>query len=52
MQPSKKIRVEEFVQSWLNEARRAPSGGNAQPWRVRAFAGSELINLELSIDPE
>ena len=29
------------VQAWLNEAQRAPSGGNVQPWRVIAVTGAE-----------
>lgn len=33
--------TEDMVRSLLDEARRAPSGGNVQPWRIIALAGQE-----------
>lgn len=37
------------VERILNDARRAPSGGNLQPWRVWALAGAELEALKAAI---
>ncbi|WP_084418623.1 nitroreductase [Henriciella litoralis] len=48
---------EEELREWLEEAQRAPSGGNLQPWRVIAVAGDakqaviELAQKRLAENP-
>lgn len=41
-----------IVQKWLDIARWAPSGGNAQPWLVDFDDSKNSIAIRLSIDPE
>jgi len=40
---------EDVVRDILDRARRAPSGGNVQPWRVDALAGAPLDDLRALI---
>lgn len=40
------------VQQWLDNARSAASGGNAQPWSVYYEVIDERVAIQLSIDPE
>lgn len=39
----------ERVQKWIEIAKWAPSGGNAQPWQVTATASQEKIELKMGI---
>lgn len=45
-------RVSERVELWMQTARWAASGGNAQPWRIAVLNGGRSIVLKISIDPE
>lgn len=40
-----------IINEWLELARRAPSGGNSQPWLVDYKVENEFIHLRLSVDP-
>lgn len=42
----------ERVQKWIEIARWAPSGGNAQPWHMTATSSPEKVELKLGISPE
>lgn len=43
--------TQEQINIWLNVARWAPSGGNAQPWKVR-ISDADKAELVLSVSPE
>ncbi|MEO1252883.1 MAG: nitroreductase family protein, partial [Pseudomonadota bacterium] len=39
----------ETVRALLNKARRAPSGGNVQPWKVDVLLGARLDDFKAQI---
>jgi len=41
-----------YAKAWVELARWAPSGGNAQPWKVGCEETSNEVAFQLSIDPE
>lgn len=47
-----KVRVSERVTQWMETARWAASGGNAQPWKVDVLNGAGSIVVKISIDPK
>lgn len=42
----------QYALKWLEDAKRAPSGGNSQPWQVQYTENASQVALKLGIDPE
>jgi hypothetical protein len=40
------------IQEWVDSAKWAASGGNAQPWLIEYDGSNEIIDIVLRIDPE